>query len=1078
MRIIIDLQGAQTTGSRFRGIGRYCLNFAKAFVVQRREHEVMIVLNAAFPDSVDAIRQEFSELLPAKSIRIWNAPQPVRALESENADRRQQAEVVREAFFACLNPDWVIVSSLFEGLVDDAVTSIGRLASIQTAVVLYDLIPWIYPDPYLADQTVRRWYLEKLDHLRRADLLLGISASSAKEAVDYLGFAQDSSINISTAANDFFQPQQISPDQRKDLARRYGLNRAFVMYTGGIDLRKNIEGLIKAWSVLPMQLRSTCQLAVVCHADDHVQKRLHECAADCGLEAGEMILTGFVPEEDLLALYNLCDLFVFPSWHEGFGLPALEAMQCGKPVLAANRASLPEVVGREDTLFDPFDTHDIAEKITRALTDPLWSDELARHGLNQAKRFSWQETARRAWEALESRGAYLPASKASSSVRRPRLAYISPLPPERSGIADYSAELLRDLTRWYDIDVVVRDHAGMSDADIRATCGVRSTDYFIAHHQQYDRVLYHFGNSEFHEHMFELFERIPGCVVLHDFFLSGIQAWSEVHEWRPKAWVHSLYHSHGYHAVLARYHAADTKDVVHAYPANLQVLQRALGVIVHSEFNRQLAAQWYGEDAANDWRVIPLLRVPATLAKAKARQRLAVPEGVLVIASFGILGETKLNHRLLEAFLFSALAMRPDVMLVFVGMAVGEYSDQIHRTIDQAQAKATIQITGWAEADEYRDWLQAADIAVQLRANSRGETSAAVLDCLNYGLATIVNAHGSMAELATDTVWMFPDDFATEQLVEALETLAIDEKRRLELGTSGRQHIREVHNPRRCAEQYADAIEVYYHKYGNGLGGVGTWLASKDKVPDEKALSILAKCLAQNNPPHPRLKHFFIDISDFVYCDEMSVFKSFVLSVIKRWLIDPPESTKVELAYAKPESGYFYARNFATSNLGIPNDVLMDEPIDFAPQDTFLVFVLHEHTQLLKQQSYDLMRQCGVRIVFCADNLMPSQRTNRFEAGYGHTFEETFCIADGIDSVYCNSKVDVEILWNRLKVQHPQGVHYLNIADWGTDYLIDATSKVLDQSENQALLKDAAHKIWSIIQVDDNITNQFRVLKN
>lgn len=116
------------------------------------------------------------------------------------------------------------------------------------------------------------------------------------------------------------------------------------MYTGGIDHRKNIEGLIKAWSELPMQLRRTHQLAVVCHANENDKLRLYDLAASFGLKDCDLVLTGFVPDEDLLLLYNACELFVFPSWHEGFGLPALEAMQCGKPVLAANRASLPEVV--------------------------------------------------------------------------------------------------------------------------------------------------------------------------------------------------------------------------------------------------------------------------------------------------------------------------------------------------------------------------------------------------------------------------------------------------------------------------------------------------------------------------------------------------------------------------------------------------------------------------------------------------------------------------------------------------------------------------------------------------------------
>ena len=87
---------------------------------------------------------------------------------------------------------------------------------------------------------------------------------------------------------------------------------------------------------------------------------------------------------------GLCALFVFPSWHEGFGLPLLEAMQCGRPVLASNRSSLPEVVGRKDALFDPFDLKDMADKIELALTDASFRQSLADYGLEQSKKFSWK----------------------------------------------------------------------------------------------------------------------------------------------------------------------------------------------------------------------------------------------------------------------------------------------------------------------------------------------------------------------------------------------------------------------------------------------------------------------------------------------------------------------------------------------------------------------------------------------------------------------------------------------------------------------------------------------------------------
>jgi glycosyltransferase involved in cell wall biosynthesis len=103
----------------------------------------------------------------------------------------------------------------------------------------------------------------------------------------------------------------------------------------------------------------------------------------------------------MVQLYNLCELFVFPSWHEGFGLPALEAMSCGVPVIGANTTSLPEVIGREDALFDPFDEKAISQKIVEVLTNEYLRNDLARHSLEQAKKFSWDDSAKRAISAFE-----------------------------------------------------------------------------------------------------------------------------------------------------------------------------------------------------------------------------------------------------------------------------------------------------------------------------------------------------------------------------------------------------------------------------------------------------------------------------------------------------------------------------------------------------------------------------------------------------------------------------------------------------------------------------------------------------
>ena len=145
MRIVLDLQGAQSA-SRLRGIGRYSLSLAQALVRNNAGHDIIIALSALFPETIQPIRRAFDNLLPAGNIVVWDAPGPVAAIDPSNAERRDLAELVREAFLASLNPDIVHVTSLFEGYIDDAVTSIARHgAGCPVSVTLYDLIPLPVP---------------------------------------------------------------------------------------------------------------------------------------------------------------------------------------------------------------------------------------------------------------------------------------------------------------------------------------------------------------------------------------------------------------------------------------------------------------------------------------------------------------------------------------------------------------------------------------------------------------------------------------------------------------------------------------------------------------------------------------------------------------------------------------------------------------------------------------------------------------------------------------------------------------------------------------------------------------------
>lgn len=1010
MRVVIDLQGAQAE-NRNRGIGRYALSFTKAFIKNRSDVEVFVVLNGLFGDAVDHIRDELYGLLPASHIQTWVPNSKVSALNPDNTWNRHASELVREAFIANLDPDLVLVSSLFEGLVDDAVTSIKMLnSSIPTATIVYDLIPYINPDAYLGSPPVRSWYETKLQHLRRADLVLAISSSSRSEVIDHLGFAPEEVVNISTAIDtDHYRPL---PDDQRDavLKTRLGIDRPFVMYTGGIDPRKNIEGLISAFGKLSKPVRRAHQLVIVCNIQPDERTRLQDLVVSSGLKKADVCFTGYVSEDDLIALYNACKLFIFPSLHEGFGLPALEAMSCGKPVIASNTSSLPEVLGNPEALFDPYQIDSITAKMEQVLVDDALRAGLAELAIEQARRFSWDETAIRAVQAIKE----LIASRCSipnpvRAPKRPRLAYVSPLPPARSGISDYSAELLPELAAHYQIDVIVAQES-VSPADAGINYKLRSVAWFEENAHVFDRVIYHFGNSSFHEHMFHLIEKIPGTVVLHDFFLSGIAAHMEVHLGHQGFWTRALYLGHGYRAVSQRVNGADTADAVWKYSCNLRVLQQAEGIIVHSHYSIRLAQQWYGENSGLKWAEIPLLRTPRfpnARTHAETKAKLGFSESDFVVCSFGLLGPSKLNNRLLDAWLESELAQDEHCHLVYVGQnSEGEFGENLLKKINASPCRDRIKITGWADADMFKAYLEVADAAVQLRTLSRGETSAAVLDCLNYGIATIVNANGSMSDIPTSSLVKLPDDFDDAELSDSLNLLRHDTAARERIGAQGQQLIHTRHSPRACAFLYRQAIERFHEDSYHSVSEVVTSIAGLEKqgFSYESSMAV-AESIDQSLKPTIFKPQLLVDISELVNRDAKSGIQRVVRSILETWLTTPPGNYRVEPVYAtEDEDGYRYARQFTLGFLNCPTHLLQDEPVVFHSGDHFVGLDLQPVVVPRQRQALADMRRRGVTVQFVVYDLLLKKLAQCFPAGAADILDEWLKVVVESDGVICISQ--------------------------------------------------------------------------
>jgi glycosyltransferase involved in cell wall biosynthesis len=1064
MRIVIDMQGAQTE-SRFRGIGRYTMAFAQAVVRNRGEHQIFLALSGLFPDTIEPIRATFNDLLPQENIRVWHAPGPVKECEAGNDTRRQVAEIMREAFLTSLQPDVIHVTSLFEGFVDDAVTSIGRFdQDTAVSVSLYDLIPLINPAQYLTlNPTYAAYYQRKIGSLNKAKCCLAISEFSRLEGIYHLSQDDDQIINISASVDEHFKSLIVDPDETAEFLIHLNIKRPFVLYTGGEDERKNLTRLIQAYALLPVNLRKDHHLVFAGKIPPTYINQFKQTASNEGLAEDELIFTGYLLEEDLVKMYNLCKLFVCPSWHEGFGLTALEAMACGAAVIGANTTSLPEVIGLGNALFDPFDVNAISVKLLQALQDQAFRRQLQEHAKRQSTKFSWDLTAIRAISAWKSRSVkQFGRETLLPSGYKPRLAFVSPMPPERTGIADYSAELLPALSKYYDIDLVVhQDHVDANQVSGYAT--VRDVAWLRAHASEVDRVIYQMGNSPFHQHMLALIKDIPGTVVLHDFFLSGLMSWLEVQGVEERVWSKALYETHGYSSVQLRYQNIEAAK--QQFPVNGHVLRYALGVIVHSTFSKQLARQWHGEQYAEDWRVIPLLRATHIVGdRQAARHQLGFSPQDILVCSFGFLDPTKLNHRLLEAWFGSSLSNDTNCHLVFVGQNHdGDYGDELMETINRSECGCRIKITGFASPDLFNQYLAAADIAVQLRAQTRGETSAAVLDCMNHGISVVVNAHGTMAELVPSAVWVLQDEFDDNALMEALEELWRSPERRRSLGEQARKLILDLHAPDACAKQYAEAIEAFHLRKAHMLQALIPSIAGvMNNNSSDNDLLALASALSRNHPQSGWSKRLYLDISATSRNDLKSGIERVARALTLALLEAPPEGFRIEPVYLSEENGRFvyrHARRYTLGLMGSPTDSFVDDIVVPNAGDVLLGLDLSGDTMIRAGQSglYKDLRRQGVFVYATVFDLLPVRMPEVFPPEADQTHIRWLETISEFDGAVCISKSVADDLkaWQEL-----QGLKFENrrkfSIDWfhmGADVTNSAPSRGMPSDADKTLKK-------------------------
>ena len=389
----------------------------------------------------------------------------------------------------------------------------------------------------------------------------------------------------------------------------------------------------------------------------------------------------------------------------------------------------------------------------------------------------------------------------------------------------------------------------------------------------------------------------------------------------------------------------------------------------------------------------------------------------------------------------------------------GLYGREIGRKIAASAAAGRVRVTGFVTAAQYAAHLAAADAAVQLRSQTRGETSASVLDCLLYGLPTVVNAHGASADLPAETLVRLADDCPADALADALAGLRADAAGRAALGLRARAYMEQHHAPQRVGPLFRDAIEALTAASpATHYAELLTALRRLD-APAESELASAAEAIAANRAPTaPR--QLFVDISALVQSDLKTGIQRVVRSIVLGLIEAPPPGLRIEPVYSDGGNRpYRYARAYTLAMLGLEPMPLEDAPLEVRPGDIFLGLDLFTNGTAQNRARLLDMRAHGVEIHFVVYDLLPVLRPDVFPLGAeGYFADYLDTIGEVADGLVCISRAVADELhdWLAARPRRRRAPLQLGYFHLGADIDASAPSFGLPEHAEQVLAAVAA----------------------
>ena len=489
--LLVDARPVDHPTARQRGIGRYVTGLLTGL----RDVDVSIVALCGSDAEVELL----SETVPGLGLHRWSP------------------KIVRDH---AVDGTWYLATQLMLHPIPlDPIPRCITDARLPVAAVMYDVIPYRYPEIYFVEPNARHQAELRAPLARTVDTLLAISEFAATTASEELAFPLDRIATIGAGVEHRFQPAVADPRSHLGRVLAPTVGR-YVVTVAGTDERKNTEGLLRAWTHVDRTMVDDVQLVVVGAHSPMVAQRWEAWASDAGVTE-RVVFTGAVDDDELVALLQGAALVVMPSLEEGFGLPVLEAAACGVPTITSNVSSLPEVLDEPAAVFDPHDPQAIAAAIVMALTDEEHRSVLLAAGKRAVERWTWSNAASATVEAIETMGPRWPQRPRRATVR---LAVAGVFGGDASGtpIARSNDGVVAALRASGNDVTALVDHGGSAEPTHTTIdrWPVRSLGRFVKP-WDFDHIVAVLGAAPQHVATSQMTRSIPCHLWIHDEALAG-----------------------------------------------------------------------------------------------------------------------------------------------------------------------------------------------------------------------------------------------------------------------------------------------------------------------------------------------------------------------------------------------------------------------------------------------------------------------------------------------------------------------------------------------------------------------------